>query len=42
VLVRSAYRRALNRLSESIDGEAPLPVPEACPVTLDDMLSQPG
>ncbi len=36
------YRRALSRLPESLDGEPPLPVPEACPVTLDDMLSQTG
>jgi hypothetical protein len=36
------YRRALNRLPESIDGQTPLPVPEACPVTLEDMLSPPG
>jgi hypothetical protein len=36
------YRRALNRLPESIDGQTPLPVPETCPVTLDDILSLPG
>ena len=35
------YRRALDRLPESIDGQVPLPVPEACPVTLDDMLGKP-
>jgi hypothetical protein len=34
------YRRALSRLPESLDDQAPLPVPEACSVTLDDMLSQ--
>ncbi len=33
------YRRALSRLPESIDDQAPLPVPEACPVTLDEMLN---
>jgi hypothetical protein len=36
------YRRALIRLPESMDGQAPLPVPEACPVTLEDMLNHPG
>jgi hypothetical protein len=36
------YRRALSRLPDSLDGQAPLPVPEACPVTLDDMLSPSG
>ncbi len=37
------YRRALDRLPESIDGLPPLPVPDACPVTLDELLgtSQP-
>jgi hypothetical protein len=36
------YRRALSRLPESIDDQAPLPVPEACPLTLDDMLTPPA
>jgi hypothetical protein len=35
------YRRALSRLPESRDGQPPMPVPEACPVSLDEMLSQP-
>ena len=35
------YRRALSRLPESIDDQAPLRVPGSCPVTLDDMLAQP-
>ena len=34
------YRRALRRLPESVDDQAPLPVPEACPVNLEDMLRQ--
>jgi hypothetical protein len=34
------YRRALSRLPESLDDQAPLPVPETCPVTLDEMLNQ--
>jgi len=32
------YRRAGRRLPETIDGQPPLPMPEACPVTLDDLL----
>ena len=32
------YRRALRGLPESIDGLPPLPVPDACPVTLDELL----
>jgi len=33
------YRRALDRLPDSIDGEPPLPVPTECPVTLDALLT---
>lgn len=33
------YRQALRGLPDSIDGQAPLPVPELCPVTLDELLS---
>jgi hypothetical protein len=33
------YREALRRMPETIDGVAPLPVPQACPVTLDKMLT---
>ena len=32
------YTDALDRLPESIDGQAPLPVPTECPLTLDEML----
>lgn len=35
------YRRALARLPEMIDGTPPLPVPSECPVTLDELLSEP-
>jgi hypothetical protein len=35
------WRRALQRLPESIDDLAPLPVPAACPVTLEEMLAEP-
>jgi hypothetical protein len=33
------YRRALRALPDTIDGQAPLPVPDTCPVTLDDLLA---
>ena len=33
------YRRALSELPETIDGQPPLPVPEQCPVTLEELLS---
>jgi Domain of unknown function DUF29 len=32
-------RQARRRLPETIDGQPPLPMPEACTVTLDDLLS---
>ena len=40
--VADLYRRALARLPDTIDGQPPLPVPTACPLTLDDLLRQPG
>ena len=33
------YRRALRAMPDTIDGQVPLPVPEVCPVTLDELLS---
>jgi Domain of unknown function DUF29 len=33
------YQRALRAVPETIDGQAPLPMPEVCPVTLDELLS---
>jgi Domain of unknown function DUF29 len=33
------YRRARRLLPETIDGNPPLPVPEECPVTLDELLA---
>jgi hypothetical protein len=33
------YRLARRGMPETIDGQAPLPVPELCPVTLDELLS---
>ncbi len=37
--VSNLYREALAALPESIDGQPPLPVPDVCPVTLDDLLT---
>ena len=36
--VAELYARALRRVPETIDGQEPLPLPEACPVTLDELL----
>ena len=33
------YRRAVRILPETIDSQPPLPVPDVCPVTLDELLS---
>jgi hypothetical protein len=38
--VASLYRRALRRMPEIIDDQPPLPVPETCPVTLDELLAE--
>ena len=38
--VASIYRDALRGLPTTIDGEAPLPVPETCPVALEDLLGE--
>jgi hypothetical protein len=38
--VAALYRRALRRMPETIDGQPPLPVPEVCPVTLDEVLAE--
>ena len=37
--IADLYRRALNRLPGEVDGQPPLPVPIACPVTLDELLN---
>jgi Domain of unknown function DUF29 len=34
------YRRALRALPETIDDQAPLPVPRTCTMTLDELLSE--
>ena len=35
------YRRALKLLPEKMDCQPPLPVPQECPLTLDELLSEP-
>ncbi len=40
--VAALYRRALNALPTTIDGQPPLPVPPTCPVSLDDLLGDPS
>jgi len=39
--VASLYHRALRRMPETIDGQPPLPVPDVCPLTLEELLSEP-
>jgi hypothetical protein len=34
------YSRALQRLPKQIDDQLPLPVPDTCPWTLDELLSE--
>jgi hypothetical protein len=34
------YRRALRAMPETMDDQPPLPVPESCPVTLDELLAE--
>jgi hypothetical protein len=34
------YRRARHRFPTQMDGQPPLPLPELCPVTLDELLSE--
>jgi len=33
------YRQALHALPQTMDGQPPLPLPETCPMTLDELLS---
>ena len=40
--IAELYRRALRRLPDMIDGVPPLPLPEACPVTLEELLAKPS
>ncbi len=34
------YRKARHRFPQQIDGRPPLPLPETCPVTLDELLAE--
>jgi hypothetical protein len=36
------YRQALQAIPETIDGQPPLPLPKSCPITLDELLSEPS
>jgi hypothetical protein len=36
------YERALEGMPETIDGQPPLPLPETCPMTLDELLNTRG
>lgn len=38
--VSALYQRALDRLPETMDGQPPLPVPQECSATLDEMLGR--
>jgi hypothetical protein len=38
--VAELWRDAVRAIPETIDGEPPLPVPDACPVTLDELLGE--
>jgi Domain of unknown function DUF29 len=38
--VARLYRRALRAMPETQDGQPPLPVPQECPVTLDEILAE--
>ena len=36
------YRQALRAIPDTIDGQLPIPAPTTCPVTVDEMLSDPA
>ena len=39
--IAELYGPALHRMPEMSDGGPPLPVPQACPITLDELLALP-
>jgi hypothetical protein len=39
-LLPKVYHRALRAMPETMDDQPPLPVPENCPVTLDELLAE--
>ncbi len=40
--VPGIYADALSALPDTMDGQPPLPVPIACPITLDDLVGTEG
>jgi len=38
--VAGLYAKALHAMPETMDGQPPLPVPDICPVTLDELLAE--
>lgn len=42
LVVAGIYADALSALPDTMDGQAPLPVPNVCPVTLDELISTEG
>ncbi len=38
--VAGLYAKALHAMPETMDGQPPLPLPDACPVTLDELLAE--
>jgi len=40
--VPGIYADALSAMPDTLDGQQPLPVPRACPVTLDELVSAEG
>ena len=39
--VADLYAKALSAMPDTVDGQAPLPVPTECPLTLDELLGDP-
>jgi uncharacterized protein DUF29 len=39
IKIAEIYAKAIRRLPDTIDGQAPLPLPTECPVTLDELLA---
>jgi len=37
--IADLYAKALHAMPDTVDGQAPLPVPAVCPVTLDELLA---
>ncbi len=39
--IAELYRDALRRMPDAMDGQTPAPVPQICPVTLEELLAEP-